>query len=215
MKRAVLFDLDGVLIDTEPVYAQCLSMAFAQAGYSISPQELYPLAGMEFKSKFEIVIRERGLPLAAEDLAGPYRAAQEKLLQDFGPLVKRGTIPVLRRLREEGYRLALCSNSNQERIDRVFRDAGLEGLFDLTVTGDQVPRRKPDPGVYLLAMEALGLTAEECLAVEDSVYGIQAARRAGLAVAVLRDGRFPYTEGSADFVMTQLAQLHGILEGSA
>lgn len=213
MKKAVLFDMDGVLIDSEPVYAQCLSMAFSQAGYPIPAVDFYRFAGVEFRTKFETVIQERGLSLAAEELAAPYRAAQEKLLLDFGPMLKKGTLSVLKRLRKDGYRLALCSNSGQERVDKVFQDTGMKELFDLIITGDQVSKRKPDPGVYLLAMELLELPAAYCLAVEDSIYGIQAAKSAGLTVAALRDERFPYIEKSAEYVITDLAQLHPILEG--
>ena len=88
MKTAVLFDMDGVLIDTETVYARCLSMAFQEKGYSIPASDFYCFAGMEFQTKFETIIRERGLTLAAEELAEPYRAAQRKLLLDFAKSAK-------------------------------------------------------------------------------------------------------------------------------
>lgn len=213
MKTAVLFDMDGVLIDTETVYARCLSMAFQEKGYSIPASDFYCFAGMEFQTKFETIIRARRLTLAAEELAEPYRAAQRKLLLDFGPLLKKHTAAVLKQLHESGCLLALCSNSNQERIDKVFDDTGIGGYFDRVVTGEHVPRRKPDPGIYLLALETLKIPADRCLAVEDSIYGIQAAKGAGLRVAALRDDRFPYREGSADYVMTELPQVFQILEG--
>lgn len=212
MKQAILFDMDGVLIDSETVYARCMSRAFAGLGFNIPETEFYRFAGIEYKRKFETVIKERNLSVEVQELYKRYFAAQKEFLQDFAPLLKKDAPAVLRHLRETGYILALCSNSNQERIEKVFHDTGLAGIFDLVVTGDSVPRRKPDPGVYLSALKTLALPAENCLAVEDSVYGIQAAKSAGLTVAALLDERFPYIEGTADFTMHGWTELNRILE---
>lgn len=212
LKKAVLFDMDGVLIDSEPVYAQCLSMAFAARGVHIPPEAFYPLAGLEFREKFQLIIRERGLQLNADELAAPYREAQAQMLTDFGPMLRPGAIPLLRWLRDSGCSIALCSNSNQERVSKVFHDTGMDGLFDVVVTGELVPKRKPDPGVYLMGLDLLGLPPEQCVAVEDSTFGIQAAKQAGLTVTVFRDPRFPIRAEEADRTIDSLPQLKQIWE---
>lgn len=212
MKKAVLFDMDGVLIDTEIVFARCLSRAFSEAGYPIPEEEFYRFAGIEYGKKMETLIRERGLSVGTEELTRYYRQAQAAELRDFGPLLKPGVLPLLRQLRGEGYLTALCSNSIQSRVEKVFADTGMEGLFDLVVTGENVPLRKPDPGIYLLALERLALSAGECLAVEDSIFGLTAARAAGLTVVEVRDERFPYREGLADHTIVALSQLPPVLK---
>lgn len=212
LKKAVLFDMDGVLIDSEPVYAQCLSMAFAARGVHIPQEEFYPLAGLEFREKFQLIIQQQGLQLNADELADPYREVQRQLLTDFGPMLRPGAVSLLHWLRERGCSTALCSNSNQERVGKVFHDTGMGELFDVVVTGEFVPKRKPDPGVYLMGLELLGLPPEQCTAVEDSAFGIQAARRAGLTVVAFQDPRFPAWAERADKSIDSLPQLKQIWE---
>lgn len=212
MNKAVIFDMDGVLIDSEIVFTKCLSKAFEAAGYDVPAAEFYRFAGIEFPRKFQTVINEKNLPVTVEELSVHYRNVQKVLLQDFGPMLKPGVLPTLQSLRSAGYRTALCSNSVQERVDKVFADTGLTGLFDVVITGEVVPRRKPDPCIYLLTLDSLGLSPKDCIAVEDSIFGITAAKAAGLVTIEVRDPRFPYQDGLADVTIDNLSQLPKILE---
>ena len=212
MNKAVIFDMDGVLIDSEIVFTKCASKAFEAAGYDVPEAEFYRFAGIEFPKKFQTVINEKNLPVTVEELSVHYRNAQKVLLQDFGVLLKPGVLSTLQALRSAGYRTALCSNSVQERVDKVFADTGLTGLFDVVITGEVVPRRKPDPCIYLLTLDLLGLSPKDCIAVEDSIFGITAAKAAGLVTIEVRDPRFPYQDGLADVTIDNLSQLPKILE---
>lgn len=212
MNKAVIFDMDGVLIDSEIVFTKCLSMAFEAADYDVPAAEFCRFAGIEFPKKFQTVINEKNLPVTVEELTVHYRNAQKVLLQDFGVLLKPGVLSTLQALRSAGYRTALCSNSIQERVDKVFADTGLTGLFDVVITGEVVPRRKPDPCIYLLTLDSLGLSPKDCIAVEDSIFGITAAKAAGLVTIEVRDPRFPYQDGLADVTIDNLSQLPKILE---
>ena len=174
--------------------------------------EFCRFAGIEFPKKFQTVINEKNLPVTVEELTVHYRNAQKVLLQDFGVLLKPGVLSTLQALRSAGYRTALCSNSIQERVDKVFADTGLTGLFDVVITGEVVPRRKPDPCIYLLTLDSLGLSPKDCIAVEDSIFGITAAKAAGLVTIEVRDPRFPYQDGLADVTIDNLSQLPKILE---
>ena len=90
MNKAVIFDMDGVLIDSEIVFTKCLSMAFEAAGYDVPAAEFCRFAGIEFPKKFQTVINEKNLPVTVEELTVHYRNAQKVLLQDFGVLLKPG-----------------------------------------------------------------------------------------------------------------------------
>ena len=212
MKKAVLFDMDGVLLDTEPVYAECLQTALSKNGIPIPLQELYTLAGLEVSEKIEAVAHARGILPDTKKIVREYRAAQQIRLRDFSPLLKPDAKELLQTLRSRGYRLALCTNSTAARVAAVFRDTGLGQFFSTVIQADQVTRRKPDPEIYQSAMRDLGLPAEACAAVEDSVFGIRAAKAAGLQTIAVLDSRFPYINGSADRTVQSLRQVTNELE---
>ena len=212
MKKAILFDMDGVLLDTEPVYAEGLQAALNENGISIPLRELYALAGLEVGKKIEAVAHARGILPDTAKIVREYRAAQQIRLRDFSQLLKPGAKELLQTLRSRGCRLTLCSNSTASRIAAVFRDTGLGDFFDIVIQGDQVRHRKPDPEIYRLAMRELCLPAEACAAVEDSVFGIRAAKAAGLQTIAVLDPRFPYINGSADRTVRSLRQVADELE---
>ena len=212
MKKAILFDMDGVLLDTEPVYAEGLQAALNENGISVPLRELYSLAGLEVGEKIEAVAHARGILPDTEKIVREYRAAQQIRLRDFSQLLKPGAKELLQTLRSRGCRLALCSNSTASRIAAVFRDTGLGDFFDIVIQGDQVRRRKPDPEIYRLAIQELSISAESCAAVEDSVFGIRAAKAAGLQTIAVLDSRFPYINGSADRTVRSLRQVADELE---
>ena len=212
MKQVLFIDMDGVLIDTEIVYARCLRAALRIHGYAVPEEELYAFSGLEFRTKYRRLREEWGVSLPLEQLLTTYRSLQLKELEDFRPLLKPGVLPTLPALREAGYLLGLCTSNERHRVDKVLADTGMTELFSLVLTGESVERRKPAPDIYLQALARISLPREACLAVEDSVFGIQAAKAAGLTVAAIPDRRFPYVEGAADYELESMAQLPCLLK---
>lgn len=211
---AVIFDMDGVLADTEQIYCNTLRSVLHQYGYEVEEGYALSLCGRSVVEKLELLREDCHIREDIFAIAAVYR----KRLEDFPdcsgllfPNVKE-TLAVLVRA---GCRLGLASNSNRKRIDKVLGDCGLTGYFSHISSGYALGATKPDPAVYLDAMDCMGVKPEECAAVEDSTSGILAAKAAGLFTVAKRDPRFGFDQRGADARMDDMAELPGILWGSA
>lgn len=203
--RAVVLDLDGTLIDTVTADFRACSALFAEQGREL-PKEWWAR---------EVCGDADGYPRLFALLAGEQEALRGRLTElwdvHFVPEHIRllpGVRPALTRLRESGRPLAVASSSDGEWVRRWLDHYRIGHFFAAVVSGDQVPRRKPDPAVHLRAAAELGVPPGECLAVEDSTVGVTAARAAGMRVAAVPT---PYTAGcdysAADVVLPSLAAL--------
>jgi HAD superfamily hydrolase (TIGR01509 family) len=177
---AVLFDLDGVLVDASDWHYEALNRALALFGYTISRYEhLAVYNGLPTRRKLDMLSVEKGLPRALHDLVSEAKQlyTREEILTKCRPSFEKEYM--LSRLRREGYRLAVCSNAVRESVELMLRQSGTLGYFEFVMGNEDVARPKPDPETYLKAMERLGVAPDQTVAVEDSAYGVEAAKRAG------------------------------------
>ncbi|GAA4590093.1 HAD superfamily hydrolase (TIGR01509 family) [Actinoplanes octamycinicus] len=187
--EAVVFDLDGVIIDTEEVWEEVRRAYVAEHGREFLPDSQDRMMGMSTVEWSTHLAEEVGVPLP------PARVAEDVLTRMAGryreslPLIP-GAVETVRALGER-YRLALASSSARVLIDQVLATAGLTGEFEVTLSTEEVARGKPAPDVYLTAVAKLGLTPQVCAAVEDSSNGLRAAGAAGLAVIAVPHGVYP------------------------
>lgn len=180
---AILFDLDGVLVDATEWHYEALNRALALFGFSISRYEhLATYNGLPTRKKLEMLTIEKGLPEALHNLIN--RAKQEytreEILTQCKPDFEKEYM--LSRFKREGYRLAVCSNSIRDSITLMLRHGGIYDYFDFFISNEDVVASKPDPEIYLAAMERIGVGPEETVIVEDAPHGVEAARRAGAYV---------------------------------
>lgn len=126
---------------------------------------------------------------------------------DYAMIMNSGVPETLSALKSAGFRLALASSSPKDNIKQVLRQCGISERFELLVSGEDFHQSKPNPAIYLHAIDALGLPAEACVAVEDSDYGITAAKGAGLTVVAKREERFHFTQEGADYVVDQIPDI--------
>lgn len=182
MVQGVIFDMDGVLADTEYFY-QTRRDAFLDAMDFPGPR------GMDFVGSNERAIWEALVPndpvLRQEMLQG-YRAYRKLHPADYAALADPAVGPLFAELKRRGLRIGIASSSDHTAIRALLDAAGCSGLPDHVISGEDCTAHKPAPEIYLRAMAALGLTPETALAVEDSPTGIAAARAAGLRVYALR-----------------------------
>ncbi len=203
---AVVFDMDGVLVDGEPLHFRAVNRLLAAEGRSLSLEEYKPFMGT--KAGWRQMVETLGLSLSPDEYRDRYNALiLEEYRQNAQPLP--GAIELVRQLRAVDMPVALASSSAAEWVEACLERVGLVDAFDVIVTGSEVHRGKPDPEIYLLAAERLGILPTACLALEDAPAGIEAARRAGMTVwAVLT----PYTEGldlgAPDRVLRSLRDVH-------
>jgi HAD superfamily hydrolase (TIGR01509 family) len=203
----VVFDMDGVLVDTEPLHFRCLNRVVGMAGGRISEAENQAYIGATQDAVFRAIIARHGLPGALQSYLDHYNAVVLEALQ--GPLDPvPGAPELLARLRALGVPLAVASSSNRAWIDATLGALGLAPSFPVVAAGDEVAHSKPAPDVFLLAAARLGVPPTACVAVEDSPNGVRAARAAGMRVVAVRT---PYVAAAdlppADLVVDSLAEL--------
>ncbi len=187
---AVVFDCDGVLVDSEPHSVAAWLEVLAPLGHPATERDVAACTGLGFEATHAALAAIAPLPPAGE-LWGPLLAALGRSFAR-GLTVFGDAITVLDEAVAAGVPVAVASASPRSRLDLTLEAAGLGSRFAVSVAGDEVASGKPAPDVYLAAARGLGVDPERCLAVEDSVAGVTAAIAAGMAVvAVARPGAAP------------------------
>jgi HAD superfamily hydrolase (TIGR01509 family) len=206
--EAVVFDLDGVLVDSEHVWDEVREALARERGgrwHERAQADMMGMSSTEWSRYMHDVI---GLEDAPEEInAEVVRRMRARYEQDL-PLVP-GAVEAVERL-AAAFRLAVASSSNRPLIDAVLAASGLDRLFETTVSSEEVPRGKPAPDVYLEAARRLGVEPSQCAAVEDSGNGIRAAHAAGMRVLALPNRVYPPPEDAlalADVVFESLEDL--------
>lgn len=179
MVSGILFDMDGVLIDSEAYIAQAAILFFADYGIKAKTEDFQPFVGAGENRYIGGVAEKYGLALDIED-------AKDKVYQKYAQLVlghvgaMPGVVRFLSNARKAGLKMAVASSADRTKVEINLRAIGAEaGWFDVILSGSQVKRKKPFPDIYQFAALSLGLACEDCLVVEDAVNGVQAAKAAG------------------------------------
>ncbi len=186
---AVVFDLDGLLVDSEPVQYAAWDAFVARYDRTLSSDQKRRMYGTRLVDSAELVARELGLPIDANGVA----AERDELFFEMIPgniVPKPGAIELLLWLRNESVAIALATSGHSRYVDLALSSAGVPRSFDVEVTGDQVSRGKPDPETFLTAIRLLGVSPENTLILEDSPQGVQAAVSAGAICFAIPDAPF-------------------------
>ena len=183
--RAVLFDMDGVLTDSEPAFHAAVNDILARYGKHVSIDDYQSFIGMATPAMWTRMIGYKQLPVTLDAVLEAYEPPLMARLRQPRPALP-GARELLLALRERGVPVALCTASYSRWVDAILPSAGLEGLFDVLSTCDMVTKTKPQPEPYLLAAEKLGVPPADCVAIEDSTNGLTSALRAGMHVVQLR-----------------------------
>jgi len=180
MIKAVLFDMDGVLVDAKDWHYEALNRALQLFGYTISREShLSTFDGLPTREKLSTLSLSKGLPVGLQKFLNELKQSYtlELSYQRCKPVFNHQY--ALSRLRAEGYKLAVCSNSVRQTIEAMMSLSSLSNFLDLVLSNQDVSNGKPDPEIYLKAMHSLNLKPEECLILEDNENGIQAAMASG------------------------------------
>jgi HAD superfamily hydrolase (TIGR01509 family) len=187
--QAVVFDLDGVIIDTEAVWEEVRRAYVAEYGKRFLPDSQTRMMGMSTPEWSTHLSADVGVPRTPEQVASDVLGRMAARYRESLPLIP-GSVEAVRRLAGR-FTLALASSSARILIDQVLATAGLAEVFRVTLSTEEVARGKPWPDVYLEAVSRLGLTPSVCAAVEDSSNGLRSAAAAGLAVIAVPHGVYP------------------------
>jgi HAD superfamily hydrolase (TIGR01509 family) len=206
--EAVVFDLDGVLVDSEQVWDEARQELARERGgrwHERASRDMMGMSSPEWSRYMHDVI---GVADPPEKISAEVVGRLEELYRRELPLVD-GAVAAVERLAAR-WPLGLASSSNRELIDLVLELSGLARFFRATVSSEEVARGKPAPDVYLEAAKRLGAVPGRCAAVEDSENGIRSAKAAGMRVLAIPNPRYPPTEDAlaeADAVLGSLAEL--------
>ncbi len=185
--RAVVFDLDGLMIDTERVALECWLEAASAAGWEVSRETCLALVGLGQRESRQALLDRMGgrFPLTEVSARGRERYLQR--LRSEGVSVKPGLVELLDWLAASKVPVAVATSTQHALAIEKLALAGLDGRFETIVCGDQVPRGKPAPDVYREAVARIDTDPAQCVALEDSEIGLRAAHAAGLACIVVPD----------------------------
>ena len=212
--EAVIFDMDGVLVDTEYFYVQELRAFSRKFGIPVTEDELMGQVGASHQAFTRMIHDWFGrigrTELSSEETLEIYLEWASKRSYDYRSLLNPGVPETIDALKGCGVRVALASSSRMENILHVLTECGLSGRFDPIVSGEQFVESKPEPDIYLHSIDLLGLPAGDCCCVEDSVPGITAGKRAGLFVVAKREDRFGFSQDDADVIIDTIPDLLGL-----
>jgi HAD superfamily hydrolase (TIGR01509 family) len=206
--EAVVFDLDGVLLDSEQVWGEVREQLVRERGGRWHERALREMMGMSSTEWARYMHDQLGVPDPPEEISAEVVRRLEDRYRGELPLID-GALEAVERLAAR-WPLGLASSSNRELIDFVLDLSGLARFFRVTVSSEEVARGKPAPDVYLEAARRLGVSPERCVAIEDSENGIRAGKAAGMRVVAIPNPHFPPGEEAlalADVTLGSLAEL--------
>lgn len=205
--KALIFDMDGVIVDTEPHNMQRV-YGYVKSFRPDTPlEEMYQIVG---RTRIDVWTRIAGIIGEGKGWEETQKDF-EKNWKPFHPyavtyqeIFRKDTLRILAWAKEKGMLTAVASATAYDKVKAILAEVGVLPWLDLVISGESVKKSKPDPAIYLKAAKLLGVLPEECLAIEDSTVGITAAHRAGVRVVALKDERFGFDRSLADGEIEEL-----------
>lgn len=183
MIKAVIFDMDGVMIDSEPVHLKLERELFRELGVEITEEEHMTFVGSSSYYMWEKIKERFNLKESVEELVRRDRKRYLDHVLSTGEIIPvPGIQELVKKLFEREYKLAVASSSPIDVIELVVQKLNLKNFFDVLVSGDYVKKSKPYPDIFLYTAEKLRVKPEECVVIEDSYNGVHAAKSAGMKV---------------------------------
>ncbi|MGH4051566.1 MAG: HAD family hydrolase [Clostridium sp.] len=202
MLKAVIFDMDGVIIDSEPTHMKLENETYKELGIKVTQDEHHSFVGATSNYMWETLKNKYKLNQTLDELIEYDRSKYFKYLNsdECEITLIDGVKDLIKDFHENGLKLAIASSSPLDVIMAIAKKFQVEEYFEVFVTGDYVQRSKPEPDIFLFALKKLGVSADNCIVIEDSHNGVRAAKKAGMKCVGINSG----VAGSQDISMADL-----------
>lgn len=206
--EAVIFDMDGVIVDTEPGFYIVANKFLARYGKSITKEYFEQFFGGASEYMWKVTTEMLGLDVPVEECLRAVHEIREQRIREEGYEAIDGTLDLIREIHGQGIPLAVASSSSKQEIERVMDYFGISHCFQVLVSGKDCEHPKPAPDVFLKTAEILGMKPEQCLVIEDSNNGVTAAKKAGMSVIGFRNLQVANQElEPADHIVTSMKDI--------
>jgi HAD superfamily hydrolase (TIGR01509 family) len=206
---AVIFDMDGVLVNSEPFYVEVEQTNFKQLGLEISEKEHQTYQGTATDRMWQLIKERHRIDHPVEELV---TMTNSLVTPYFNSLEKMEPMPgvnnLIEKLKEKGVPLALASSSSSDVIEIILQKTGLKKYFDVVVSSQMAGASKPEPDIFLLTAKKLGVLPGKCVVIEDSTNGIKAAKSAGMyCIAFAGPGSELQDQSQADLIVVDFGEI--------
>lgn len=178
--KAFIFDMDGVIIDSEPLHNKIVRGILAESNIFISDEEFEKFTGMASTAVFDIFIKQYNLPYTPLQMSEKQMSKLKNYIVEHHIEPIEGIVPLIKNLHDKNIPLAIASSSPLDMIKFVTRTFGIDKYFRLLISGEDLPHSKPAPDIYLKTARNLNLAPSDCVVLEDSKNGTIAAKDAGM-----------------------------------
>jgi len=213
MIKAIIFDMDGVLVDSEPFNIEIEKRQFELNHLSILEEEHHQYMGVATDVMWREIAKRQSLSLPVETLIEQNKTESIHYFTELKEIpVMPGLVDLLEKLTLKNFPIAVASSSFPEIIELILQRTGLRKHFQVVVSSQEAGKSKPEPDVFLLAAKQLGINPQDCMVIEDSANGIKAAKAAGMrCIAFEGPGANPANQKQADAAIKSFDQLYNML----
>lgn len=191
MIKAIIFDMDGLMIDSERVTFECYQEILKGMNLTMDEEFYKTLLGKPLKGIYQRFYDVYGNDFPIEDVIKDVHALMAQRFETEGVPVKTGLKSLLEYLKANNYKTIVATSSNRDRVDTILAQAQITDYFDDSICGDEVTKGKPNPEVFLKSCQKLDVNVDEAIVLEDSEAGIQASYDAGIKVICIPDMKYP------------------------
>lgn len=191
MIKAIIFDMDGLMIDSERVTFECYQERLKDMNLTMDEEFYKTLLGKPIKGIYQRFYDVYGNDFPIESVIQDVHQLMAERFETEGVPVKKGLVELLHYLKDNNYKTIVATSSNRDRVDKILAQAKITEFFDDSICGDEVTKGKPNPEVFLKSCQKLGVNVDEAIVLEDSEAGIQASYDANIKVICIPDMKYP------------------------
>lgn len=191
MIKAIIFDMDGLMIDSERVTFECYQERLKDMNLTMDEEFYKTLLGKPIKGIYQRFYDVYGNDFPIENVIQDVHQLMDERFETEGVPVKKGLVKLLHYLKDNNYKTIVATSSNRDRVDKILAQAKITEFFDDSICGDEVTKGKPNPEVFLKSCQKLGVNVDEAIVLEDSEAGIQASYDANIKVICIPDMKYP------------------------